>query len=176
MGTVESWPEPWSTWGKDPVSPGSTGAGNSAVWPEGVKPGCISTRPHLRADCHWGRISFWRSFLGEACPCEPGIFWYGWAIFFPSFISPLYCASPFVITPLWCGTFSIVPICPIAASGCSRCATCMDSLAKLAFSLQGGHRGNWNWWSPAAFLLLVQLLPFNQLLFASAEIMHCDCT
>jgi len=34
MGTVESGPEAlmeWSTWGKDPVSPGSTGEGNAAV-------------------------------------------------------------------------------------------------------------------------------------------------
>lgn len=31
-----------SSWGKDPLSPGSTGEGNSAVWPEGVEPGCAS--------------------------------------------------------------------------------------------------------------------------------------
>ena len=44
-----------SNWGKDLLSPGSTGEGNSAVWPEGVQPGCTSLRPHLRADCHSGR-------------------------------------------------------------------------------------------------------------------------
>jgi len=35
-----------STWGKDPVSPGSTAEGNSAVRPEEVEPGCTSLRPH----------------------------------------------------------------------------------------------------------------------------------
>ena len=39
-------------------------------------------RPHLRADCHWEWFSFWRLLLGEVFPCEPGIFWYGWVIFF----------------------------------------------------------------------------------------------
>jgi len=63
-----------STWGKDPVSPGSAGGGNSAVGLEGVEPGCTSLRPHLRAVCHWGRISFWRFLFGEAFPCEPGVF------------------------------------------------------------------------------------------------------
>ena len=50
-----------TTWGKHWVSHGSTGEGNSAVWPEGVEPGCTSPRSHLWADCLWGRISFWRS-------------------------------------------------------------------------------------------------------------------
>jgi len=52
-----------STWGKDLVSSGSTGEGSSAVWLEGVEPGCTSLRPHLRADCCCGRISGWRSLL-----------------------------------------------------------------------------------------------------------------
>jgi len=47
-----------STWGKDPISPGSTGEGNSHVWPEGLQPGCTSLRTHLRADCQLGRFSF----------------------------------------------------------------------------------------------------------------------
>jgi len=51
------------TWGKGPVSPGSTSEGNSSEWLEGVEPGCTSLRHHLRADCHRGRIFFWRSFL-----------------------------------------------------------------------------------------------------------------
>ena len=42
MGTVESWPESLITWGKDQVSPGSTGEGNSPVRLEGVEPGCTS--------------------------------------------------------------------------------------------------------------------------------------
>ena len=44
-----------STWGKDLVSPGGTGEGNLPVWQEGVEPGCTSRRPHLRADCQWGK-------------------------------------------------------------------------------------------------------------------------
>jgi len=86
-----------STWRKDPLSPGSTAEGNSSVWPEGVEPGCTSLRPHLRADCHWGRISGWRSF-----PC--GIFLASLDLWsqvsaFP-FVTPFYCAWPFVIIPL----------------------------------------------------------------------------
>ena len=54
-----------TTWGKHWVSHGSTGEGNSAVWLEGVEPGCTSPRPHLRADWHWGRIFLWRLLLGE---------------------------------------------------------------------------------------------------------------
>jgi len=65
-----------STWEKDLVSPGSTGEGNSSVWPEGVEPGCISLKPHLRADCHWRWISYWRSLFGGAFSCKPGLFWY----------------------------------------------------------------------------------------------------
>ena len=68
---------------------------------------------HLRADCHCGRISSWRSLLCEALPCEPRIFWYGWAIFFPSFIAPFYHASPSIVTPLLYA-FPIALICPIA--------------------------------------------------------------
>lgn len=49
-----------TTWGKHWVSRGSTGEGNSRVWLEGMEPGSTSPRPHLRADCHWGRNSFWR--------------------------------------------------------------------------------------------------------------------
>ena len=53
------------TWGEHWVSHRSTGEGNSAVWPEGVEPGCTSPWPHLRADCHWEMISFWRLLLLE---------------------------------------------------------------------------------------------------------------
>jgi len=64
------------TWGKDWVSHGSTGEGNSPVWPEGVEPGSTSPRPHLRADCHWGRMFFWKSFPLEFYTVSLG---YGWA-------------------------------------------------------------------------------------------------
>ena len=65
MGTVESQPEPLTTWGECWVSCGSTGGGNSAVWPEGVEPGSTSPKPHVRADSQGGRISLWRSLLLE---------------------------------------------------------------------------------------------------------------
>jgi len=60
-------------------------------------------RPHFRADCNWGRFSFWRSLLGGAFPCEPIIFWYRWAIFSSSIARTfLLCQSfhrhPFVVT------------------------------------------------------------------------------
>ena len=54
-----------TTWGKHWVSHGSTGEGNSAVWPEGMEPGSTTPTPHLRADCHWGRISLSRLLLVE---------------------------------------------------------------------------------------------------------------
>jgi len=69
MGTVESWPEPLTIWGKHWISHRSAGEGSKAVWLEGVEPGCTSPRPHLRADCPWagegslsGDCSLW-SFL-----------------------------------------------------------------------------------------------------------------
>jgi len=55
----------FTTWGEHWVSCGSTGEGNSPVWPAGVELGSTSPRPHLRADFHWGRISSWRLLLGE---------------------------------------------------------------------------------------------------------------
>ena len=94
-----------STWGKGPVSPGSTGEGNSPEWLEGVKSGCTSLRPHLRSDCHSGRISLWRFLLGEAFPCEPRIFWYGWAIF-PFFIVPFVLVL--LSLPLCCNAFPFI--------------------------------------------------------------------
>jgi len=59
--------------------------------------GLRSFRPHLRADCYWGRISFWRFLFVEVFPCKPRVFWYGWATFFPSFVAPFCCAGPSVI-------------------------------------------------------------------------------
>ena len=53
------------TWGKHWVSCGSTGEGNSPVWLKGVEPGSTSPRPHLRIDCHWGRIYSWRLLFVE---------------------------------------------------------------------------------------------------------------
>ena len=99
MGTVESWPELLiEHLGKGHGQLWEHRWRQSPLWPEGVEPGCTTLRPHLRADCHWARISFWRSLPSDALPCKPRIFWYRWAIFFPSFIAPLYSASPFIIT------------------------------------------------------------------------------
>jgi len=58
------------TWGKHWVSCRSTGEGNSLVCLEGVGPGPTSLRSHLRADCHWGKISFWR-WLPLEFLCKP---------------------------------------------------------------------------------------------------------
>ena len=38
---------------------------------KGVEPGSTSPRPHLMADCHWGRISFWVSLLFGVFHCKP---------------------------------------------------------------------------------------------------------
>ena len=77
------WVPTWTTeylW-KGPVSPGSTGEGNSAVAQEGVDPGCTSPRPHLRADYNRRRISFWRSVFCGDFPVWAEIFEGGWAFF-----------------------------------------------------------------------------------------------
>jgi len=68
--TVESQPEPLIDHLRQGLSHGSTGEGNSCVWPEGVEPGYTSLRPHLRAECLWGRISFWRFLLCGTFHCE----------------------------------------------------------------------------------------------------------
>ena len=57
---VRAWTTEWT-----PVERTRSALGaqvKASVWPAGVEPGCTSLRPHLRADCHWGRISGWRSF------------------------------------------------------------------------------------------------------------------
>jgi len=36
-----------------------------------VEPGCTPPRPHLRADCPWGRVSFWRLLLFGVFLCKP---------------------------------------------------------------------------------------------------------
>jgi len=65
MGTVESGPQPLI----DHLSKHwvSHGAQVKAIhlWLEGLEPGCTSPRPHLRADCHRGRICSWRLILVE---------------------------------------------------------------------------------------------------------------
>ena len=98
-----SWNHWLSTWGKDPVSLGSTGECNSSVWLGGLEPGCTSLRTHLRI---WGRISFWRFLPGEAFSYEPRLFSYGWAIFFTSFIA-LSILHVLLSSHLYCNAFSI---------------------------------------------------------------------
>jgi len=58
---IRAWTSDWST----EVSCRSTGEGSSPVWLEGVESGSTSPRPHLMADCHWGRVSLWRLLLVE---------------------------------------------------------------------------------------------------------------
>jgi len=53
------------TWGEHWVSCGSTGEGNSPVWPEEVVLDPPFLDPHLRADWQWGRILFWRLLFVE---------------------------------------------------------------------------------------------------------------
>ena len=100
-----------STWAKDWVSPGSTGEGNSDVWPEGVEPGCTSLKPHLRADCQGGRI-FWLeilflwSFLCKPQSSETREHF--------SSVTPFCCAISFIITP------GVSPLYCIDPSDCYR--------------------------------------------------------
>ena len=53
-GTAESQPEALIDQLRQALS-----EGNPPVWLEGLEPGSTSPGPHLRADCHWGRIFFW---------------------------------------------------------------------------------------------------------------------
>ena len=107
-----SWPTDWAPRGKDRSALGAQ-VRVIQLWLEEVEPGCTSLRPHLRADCYWGRSSFWRSLLGAAFSHEPGIFWYGRAIFF----LPLrhLCIVPvLLLSHLCCNAFLVVSICPVA--------------------------------------------------------------
>ena len=94
---VMAWNTDWAPGERIPVSPGSTGEGNSPVQPEEVEPGSTSLRPHLRAGCHCGRISGWRSL-----PCGVSIVSLDlqrWVSTF-SFVTPFSYTSTFVITSL----------------------------------------------------------------------------
>ena len=121
MGTVESCPEPLTEHlGKvlSPFSPGSTGEGNSAVWPEGVEAGCTSLRPHLRADCHWGRISGWR-FLSCGVSLV-SLDLQRWVSTYPFSLQHLSVVSPFVITP---------PLSPFHCTDLPDCYSCSVSMS-----------------------------------------------
>ena len=64
MGTLESCPNPLIDHLRQTLNqPQEHKWRNSPVWLEGVEPGTTSSRPHLRADCHWWRICFWQLFL-----------------------------------------------------------------------------------------------------------------
>jgi len=67
---VTAWTTDWLPGEKTQLSPGSTGEGNSCVWPEGVEPGCTSLRPHLRADCLCGWVCGWRSLSCGVFPAS----------------------------------------------------------------------------------------------------------
>jgi len=77
----------WITWGKHWDSCARTGEGNSPLWPEGVEPVSTFPRPHLRADCHWERISFSRLLPLEFF-CKPKT-WVSTCIYFWSSLSTL---------------------------------------------------------------------------------------
>ncbi|XP_031463340.1 polypeptide N-acetylgalactosaminyltransferase-like 6 [Phasianus colchicus] len=38
-----------------------------------MEPGCTPPKPHLRTECHWGRVSFWRSLLCGVFPVNLGL-------------------------------------------------------------------------------------------------------
>ena len=67
MVAVESRPEPLiEHLGKGPGQPWEHRWRQFSCVTGRVEPGCTSLRPHLRADCHQGRISSWTSLLGGA--------------------------------------------------------------------------------------------------------------
>jgi len=72
MGTVESQPEPLIDHLRGECWVSCRGQVNAIPpeWLEGVEPGSIPPRPHLRADSQGGRISIWRALLLEAF-CKP---------------------------------------------------------------------------------------------------------
>jgi len=76
------WMMAWtSDWPPEASTESAMGAQVKAihpVWLEGVKPGSTSPRPHLSADCQWGRVSFWRLLLVEFLVSLQ----YGWALSF----------------------------------------------------------------------------------------------
>jgi len=124
MVTVESWPEPLiEHLGKGPGQPWEHRLRQCNCGTERGEPACTSLRPHLRADCHWGRIFGWRSF-----PCGVSIVSLDlqrWVSTF-SFVTPFYCTSLSVITPL------LSPFHRIDLSDCHRTqvANSQDLLAE----------------------------------------------
>ena len=63
------WITAWtSDWSPEVSTESAGGAQLKAIHlcdQKGVEPGCTSPRPHLRADCPWGRVSFWSLLLLE---------------------------------------------------------------------------------------------------------------
>ena len=86
--------------GTDLVSTVSTGEGNSAVWPDGVEPGCTSLRPHLRAECHWRKVLWLEiSPLCGVFPASLGLQRWVSTFTFPLKYHPI-CIGPFAVTLL----------------------------------------------------------------------------
>ena len=93
------WVTAWTTdWAPGERTRSALGAQVKAIqlWSEGVEPGCTSLRPHLRADCHWGRITGWRSVFLWSFFWEPRSSKTGEHFLF---VTPFYCANPLVIAP-----------------------------------------------------------------------------
>jgi len=71
MGNVESWSGPLIDHLRWTLSQLQEHSWRQFTYvTEGVVPGYTSPRCHLRADCHWGRVCYWRLLLGEFS-CEP---------------------------------------------------------------------------------------------------------
>ena len=80
------WITAWTTDGSLEASiESAVGAQVEAIHLCDQKSGSISPRPHLRADCHWGRISFWRllplEFFFFSCEPRTWVSIYFWLYF-----------------------------------------------------------------------------------------------
>jgi len=109
-----------------------------------VETGSVFLRPHLRADCHPGRISGWRSFTWSFF-CEPRSLEMGEHLYFPFEISfclsySLCCCTPvltfYCINLSNCNTHQIrdtVPLCLPSTATCSLCSSTRVDYLILSF-------------------------------------------
>ena len=130
MGTVDSWPQPLiEHLGKEPVSPGSTGEGNSGVWPEGVEPACSSLRPPFKGWLPLGKdLSGGPSFV-EFSLASPAL-QRQWVVLFPSLIISFHCVSFSVI---------ILLVSPFHCVDLSDCYTPQSLLSYRQLGIANSH-------------------------------------
>ena len=104
-----------STWGKGPVSSGSTGEGNSVVGPEGVEPGCISQTSFQ------GWLPLGKDLFLEIPQWSSPLRTWNLLIWVSDLLPFLYCTflSCWSFCPYTSGetSFPIILICPIATPG-----------------------------------------------------------